>query len=380
LDKNDIKKREETAVKYLKYGFIAFIAIVVVTAAIILLVSYSNSYIATVGSEKVTVPEFNFFLKQVKSTMLYDAGVQEGTPEAETYWSTTRFEGEDAIVYAKKRALEQAKELKVQLIVAKERGIKLEKNEINMLEQNLKSFAPQGATKSETDEYFKEILGVNLGEAVGIYKQILLANKLTTNEMENIKVSETDIEEYYKGHPDVFTNTIYRNKAEEAVWARHILITTPEEVSEEATDEEKQEYEKALEEARKKAEEVLAKAKNGEDFAGLAKQFSEDPGSASYGGDYVFGRNKMVPEFEEVAFDELEPGEISGLVKTIHGFHIIKTEEKIPEGEPVSLRCAKEYREFGESVVRGEKLQKTLESWKSEYEIQIKKSVYNSIQ
>jgi len=75
--------------------------------------------------------------------------------------------------------------------------------------------------------------------------------------------------------------------------------------------------------AKAKAEEVLAKVKAGEDFAALAKQYSQDT-TASAGGDLgFFGKGKMVPEFETAAF-ALKEGEVSGLVKTVYGYHIIK--------------------------------------------------------
>lgn len=75
--------------------------------------------------------------------------------------------------------------------------------------------------------------------------------------------------------------------------------------------------------AKKLAEDVLAKVKAGEDFATLAKQYSQDT-SASNGGDLgYFGKGKMVPEFETAAF-ALKVGEVSGLVKTVYGYHIIK--------------------------------------------------------
>lgn len=79
--------------------------------------------------------------------------------------------------------------------------------------------------------------------------------------------------------------------------------------------------------AQKKAQDVLAKLKDGGDFADLAKQNSADPGSAAQGGDLGwFGKGVMVSEFETAAF-AMKPGDVSDLVKTQFGYHIIKVED-----------------------------------------------------
>lgn len=81
-------------------------------------------------------------------------------------------------------------------------------------------------------------------------------------------------------------------------------------------------------EARVKAEELLKRIQNGEDFGELARAYSEDPGSAARGGDLgFFSRGDMVSSVEQAAFS-MSPGEISDIVESEFGFHILKVEEK----------------------------------------------------
>jgi peptidyl-prolyl cis-trans isomerase C len=125
-----------------------------------------------------------------------------------------------------------------------------------------------------------------------------------------IELQKPEIEQYYNEHKSELGQ----------VRARHILIkTAPQEPGEAAV---------SKEEARKKAQSILDRVRNGEDFAALAQQHSDDEASKVDGGDLgFFGRGSMVPPFEQAAFS-LKPGEVSDLVETEYGFHIIKVEEQ----------------------------------------------------
>jgi peptidyl-prolyl cis-trans isomerase D len=116
----------------------------------------------------------------------------------------------------------------------------------------------------------------------------------------------------------------------EQVRARHILVRIPEDGGEEAETR-----------AEARAREILERIREGADFRDVALEVSEDPGSRPEGGDLgFFPRGRMVRAFEDVAF-ALEPGETSDVVRTVHGFHVIRVEERRP-ASVVSFEEARE--------------------------------------
>jgi peptidyl-prolyl cis-trans isomerase C len=164
-----------------------------------------------------------------------------------------------------------------------------------------------------------------------LFMQALLERKMTLEQMRTearddmaigklieaeiaprIAVKQEQVEDFYAKNPDQF-------KEQESVRASHILIGFPENADAAAKGQ-----------ARAKAEQVLKDVKAGKDFAALAKQHSEDPGSAVNGGDLgFFQQGQMVGPFNDVAF-RLQPGAVSDLVETQFGYHIIKVAEKRP--------------------------------------------------
>ncbi len=128
-------------------------------------------------------------------------------------------------------------------------------------------------------------------------------------------VTDQDLQAYYDRHRDEY-------RLPEQVKVTHILIKTPLPGPDGKVDE------RGAEAARKKAEDVLKQVKAGGDFAKLAGQYSDDPGSAKNGGELDWiGRGRTVPEFEKAAFS-LPKGQTSDLVKSSYGFHIIRVEDK----------------------------------------------------
>jgi peptidyl-prolyl cis-trans isomerase D len=153
------------------------------------------------------------------------------------------------------------------------------------------------------DYYDKNQAEFNVPERARVEYVELSADSL----LPRISVSDDEVKKYYADNKAQFGTQEQRDAA-------HILIS----VAAQASEAEKQA-------AKTKAERILKEVKKSpQKFAELARKYSEDPGSASHGGDLgFFGRGMMVKPFDEAVF-KLKPGEISGLVKSDFGYHIIK--------------------------------------------------------
>lgn len=158
-------------------------------------------------------------------------------------------------------------------------------------------------------------------------------------------VTRADLQAFYDQRRDDY-------RVPEEVKVSHILIKTPPAAADGKVDE------KAVEAARVKAEDVLKQVKAGGDFAKLAEKYSDDPGSAKNGGSLGFiGRGRTVPEFEKAAFS-LPKGQVSDLVKSNFGFHIIRVDEK----QDAHMKTLDEVKDQIEPVLRQQKAQRTAEN------------------
>jgi len=167
------------------------------------------------------------------------------------------------------------------------------------------------------------------------------------------EVSDEDLEAYYRANERRLT-------LPEQVRVRHILLTwKPMGTGDDRA---------AIREQMKP---ILARARAGEDFAALAREYSDDFATKAIGGDTgLFARGKMVPAFERVAFS-LEPGEISDPVETVFGVHILRLEEH----HEARLLPLDEVREQLREHIREERMEKAerdeIERLREEAEIQV---------
>jgi peptidyl-prolyl cis-trans isomerase C len=199
-------------------------------------------------------------------------------------------------------ALDQLIEYTLLAQESKTRGIKIDDAEIEAKMGELKKQFP---TQEAFDKALKE-RGMTVESLRKDARVDLSVNKLMDTEVSTIPgPSDADAKSFYEKNPNNF-------KEEESVRASHILIRVDEKAD--AATKKK---------ARAEIDAVLKQVKAGGDFAKLAQEHSQD-GSAAQGGDLnYFMKGQMVPAFDKVAF-ELKPGQVSDVVTTQFGYHIIK--------------------------------------------------------
>lgn len=212
-------------------------------------------------------------------------------------------------------------EQKLLMNAAKKAGVKVSESEVD-------SLMGIQFQRSGGEQQFRDWLIKNEIDIENVRKDMM--ERATIEKFFNqLAVEESDIgdEELQKAYQEDKTATV-----------RHILLLTNGK-----SEEEKKEI-------HTKMEDILAKAKRGTDFAELAKKYSEDPGSSQNGGLYEdFGRGYMVKPFEDAAFS-VPIGEISDIVETQYGYHILKVIERKRETRP--------FEEFKQSYFNQQKAQK----------------------
>ena len=253
------------------------------------------SVIATVNGEDILEEEFNYYLLVAQQTILANAGESAA---AEDFWTTTEVEGKTVGELAKETALNDA--IKYTLISqkAKEMGISADsaeaKDQINAALSSAQTLVDQfGLSKDAIKSVLEKL-----------YLESMLLQKFATD-----------------GEIDISDENLKKTYEENFRTIKHILIsyTDPQDGSEIYTPEE--------------ANQIITSIKQqldaGEDFDAIMNYSSMDPGLASAPDGYTFTNNgTMVASFESAAF-ALEVGEISDIVPSSYGYHILKRENLI---------------------------------------------------
>ena len=218
----------------------------------------------------------------------------------------------------RKKVLDQLIVQKVLLVVAKEDSIEIEQSQVDkLLEQQIDGMIQQLGSPEKLEEYFGTSLRRIRKNFRKEIEENLLVKSLEQQRFAQIPISRREVIEFYRTMKDSLPAFPTR------VHISHILVPV-------------QPSPDAREKALQKIREVQKKLQEGADFAELAREYSDDPGSASRGGDLGFTRRgEFVRPFEEVAFN-LQIGEISDVVETQFGYHIIQLLDR--RGEKIRAR------------------------------------------
>ncbi len=174
---------------------------------------------------------------------------------------------------------------------AKDMGVKISDKQVDDRLAQIKKQYFGGSQKKYEDQLKKQ--GLTDEQVRRDIRSQLVSEQVFKELSKNVKVSDADAHDYYLQHPQLYAQPQSRE-------VRHILVKT-----------------------KPQADKIYAELKAGGDFAKLAKQYSQDPGSKSTGGKLTVSRGQTVPQFDAKAFS-LKTNEISQPVKTTYGWHIIQ--------------------------------------------------------
>lgn len=280
------KKKMATDIKI--FIVVCTVVALILGAAIVYIVMPKD--IAVVKNNKVTNAEFTYYYNQAFQQLYY-------------LYLTGQADEQLIIGEAKQYALSRAAEVEYLLQEAEKEGFTVSKEDIdaewNELDSTLKNTAQENGIS--LDQLTRQYFGVKYSQVKNIFRDSVKAQKYFEKLISDMQVAEDELKTYYEENKDSFDyNTV-----------RHILIA----VDEDAED-------SVVEEKKKTAQSLLDRVNNGEDFAELAKKYSEDPGSAENGGLYDVKKGQMVEEFEEWTFSH-NVGD-TGIIRTQYGFHVMK--------------------------------------------------------
>jgi len=224
----------------------------------------------------------------------------------------------DKFIKLEKETLQNLINQKILLAKAEEDSIEVDERQVDgVLEEQINNMIQRVGSEAELEKQ----LGMSIGKIKRKFREDVKNNlkveRLRATMFQKITISRREVEDFYKSMKDSIP------EIKETADISHILLNVKPGGS-------------AEKDALTRIKELQKRIQAGEDFGELCQQYSEDPGSKDRGGELGFiQRGDFVPEFEEVAF-MLEPGQISDIVKTRFGYHIIQCIER--RGDKINVR------------------------------------------
>ncbi len=257
-----------------------------------------SEVVLTVNGVDYTLERYNLYYYNAQDIILSEAGYTEEVNIPKDFWNQ-KVDGKTNLERAKDMALEdlvydalsyqKAKELGIKLTAEEKSAISNQMSALRQDNMSFEQFKNIGIGEDELEKYYTEYYHLT-----HLLPKLIEKGELEVDE----KAAEAELNSQY-------------------VKAQHILISTVDSNTGAPYSDDK----KA--EAKKKTQDILNKINAGGDFEKLMLENTEDPGTQSAPDGYVFTTGQMVPQFEEAAY-ALSVGQVSGLVETDYGYHIIK--------------------------------------------------------
>ncbi len=343
--------------KALIIGIVAAVAIIAIGIVLFILKPWSAGYVGTVGDLKITKQEYMVFSKFNMSEFLSSNSIDT---TADKYDWSQKFNNETAKDQVKKSTLDNIQEIKIQLIKAKDAGIKLTDEELKSIDEAIDSKITSSGSKDAAEEAIQSEYGVSLSEYRDFYKKLALAQKYFNTERTNSKLSSTEdeIKEYYNANKKSFDKATIT----------HIAIYTIDSNGAEVSASKKSE-------AKKQAEELLAKVKAGEDIKELAVKNSSDTNAANDKGELTFANGELSSQI--ALYADLEKWAFSnsvgtvGIVEAAYGYEVVKLdkiEESAYDDVKANIKASLDYTKFATDFSN------KLDTWKKDKQFEIIKN------
>lgn len=268
---------------------------------------WQETVVASGESGSLTLVDYMYFLRSTQQGVEQSV-IDSGSHTAETlheYWTTAGDDGTIPEETLKTQSLVDAKYFTTLYQLALDAGTTVPPDvaaeSIEIVDSELETMNGEA---EDAEKAFFETYGVSSEQMKSIYSKIDHINQYLYDMTD---VSDEDVRAAFDADSSLY----------DQVRVRHVLILSDDTMTEEQRTA-----------AKEKADDLLAQLQGGADIGALAAEHSEDPGSKENNGEYTFGRNQMVPEFESWAFSA-QIGD-QGIVETSYGYHIMEMMENLP--------------------------------------------------
>lgn len=308
----------------------------------------AENAIVTIDGESYSKERFSYYFYNEQDELLTKAGITDTASISKDFWQQ-KTDGKTALEIAKENALAAMVEDVLKYKKAINEGIKLTTEEQNYITSQIGQMKQNDSIMSQIKQ-----IGTDIETYTELYTESRYIQKLIMKYVEEgkIKVDEAAAKSEFES---------------KYVKAKHILFLTQDNSTNQPLSDEEIAKKKEL------AEQTLAKIRAGGDFDELMNQYSEDPGLKSAPDGYVFTNGQMVQEFEDSAFS-LKENQVSGIVQTSYGYHIIK---RVPFD--MNGTQEKEYMSEIEYNMATPEVDKLTKKWKADAKIDINDKIYDAV-